>query len=42
MLFLIMLAMIGTKLDLGVWYWITYALCWVMLVAKMVINGSDD
>ena len=42
MLPLVMFAMIGAALDLGVWYWVAYALCWVMLVAKMIINGSDD
>lgn len=39
---LIMFAMIGAKLNLGVWYWIAYAIYGVVVVSKAVINGSDD
>lgn len=42
MLPLVMFAMIGAALDLGVWYWIAYAVYAVAVITKVAVGASED
>lgn len=42
MLPLVMFAMIGAALDLGVWYWIAYAVYAVAVIVKAAVGALED
>jgi hypothetical protein len=39
---LIMFAIIGAELDIGVWYWVAYTCFAVVTVVNAIIKALDD
>ena len=39
---LIMFAIIGATLDLGVWYWLAYACYTGVVIARAVVHALED
>lgn len=42
MLPLVMFAMIGAALDLGVWYWVAYAVYAMAVIVRAIYGASKD